>query len=309
MATPNTPVEAPPASPVAAASARREGGSRPCVVCGGTSAVPLHGGATTLVRCPCGLVFDDPLPTPEKIAALEDEAFYGGLREETAEMFTAYYRNYPDDPVVRGFRATIARLRSMTGGGRLIDVGIGTGLLLHLAEQGGFRALGVEISPGAAERARSEFGVEVLVGDFEQADLGEPADAITMADVLEHTHDPRRFLTRAASLLRPGGVLFVAVPNHRSTVHWAADLLARIPPLAHMAKRLYGPTHHYYFTPATLTRLLREVGFEPKVVRGESPYLGRYAFSLPVKLGLGALIALGRWTGLEARIEVYAVKR
>jgi 2-polyprenyl-3-methyl-5-hydroxy-6-metoxy-1,4-benzoquinol methylase len=269
----------------------------------------LHGGQTTLVRCPCGLVFDDPLPTPEQIAALEDEAFYGGLRDETAEMFTAYYRNYPDDPVVRGFRATIERLRAMTGGGRLIDVGIGTGLLLHLAEQGGFRALGVEISPGAAERARAEFGVEVRVADFEQLELDEPADAITMADVLEHTHDPRRFLTRAARLLRPGGALFVAVPNHRSTVHWAADLLARIPSLAHFAKRLYGPTHHYYFTPATLTRLLGEVGFDVKLVRGESPYLGRYAFSAPVKLGLGALIAVGRWTGLEARIEVYAAKR
>src|SRR5215470_2917107 len=150
MATPQSPSPSGAAAeraPVGAAQATAPGRSRPCVVCGGTQAVSLHGGQTTLVRCPCGLVFDDPLPTPEQIAALEDEAFYGGLRDETAEMFTAYYRNYPDDPVVRGFRATIERLRAMTGGGRLIDVGIGTGLLLHLAEQGGFRAIGVEISP------------------------------------------------------------------------------------------------------------------------------------------------------------------
>jgi 2-polyprenyl-3-methyl-5-hydroxy-6-metoxy-1,4-benzoquinol methylase len=268
----------------------------------------LHGKATSLVRCPCGLVFDDPLPTPDQIAALEDEAFHGGLREETAEMFTAYYRDYPDDPVVRGFHASVERLHAMTGGGLLVDVGIGTGLLLHLAQQAGFRTLGVEISPGAAEKARTEFGVEVRVADFEQIQLDQPVDAITMADVLEHTHDPRRFLTRAARLLRRGGALFVAVPNHRSTVHWAADVLARIPGLAPFARRLYGPTHHYYFTPATLVRLLREVGFEPKLVRGESPYLGRYAFSPPVKVGLATLIALGRLTGLEARVEVYAVK-
>jgi hypothetical protein len=51
----------------------------------------------------------DPLPGSGEVAAREDEAFHGGLRDETAEMFTAYYRNYPDDPVVRGFRETIRR--------------------------------------------------------------------------------------------------------------------------------------------------------------------------------------------------------
>lgn len=281
---------------------------RACLVCGATGARRLHGSGSPLRRCSCGLVFVDPLPTAEEIAAREDDAFHGGLRDETAEMFTAYYRDFPDDPVVRGFRATVARLRELTGGGRLVDVGIGTGLLLHLAREGGFAPLGVEISPGAAEKARAEFGVEVRVGDFLEVDVGEPPSAITMADVLEHTRDPRRFLARAAEMLRPGGALFVAVPNHRSTLFRAADVLARVPPLAPLVSRLYVPNHYYYFTPATLARLVESVGLRVRVVRGESPYLGRYSFSPPVRLGLAALIALGRATGLEARVEVYAVK-
>ncbi len=288
--------------------ARADVAPRPCLVCGARGARKLHGRRSPLVRCRCGLVFVDPLPSEEEIAAREDAAFHGGLRDETAEMFTAYYRNYPDDPVVRGFRATVDRLHELTGGGRLVDVGIGTGLLLHLARERGFDPLGVEISPGAAERAREEFGVDVLVGDFLEVDLGEPPSAITMADVVEHTHDPRRFLERAATVLRPGGALFVAVPNHRSTLFWAADLLMRIPPLATTAGRLYVPNHYYYFTPATLVRLIEEVGLRVTAVRGESPYLGRYRFSPPVRLGLAALIALGKMTGLEARVEVYAVK-
>lgn len=268
----------------------------------------MHGAGSPLVRCSCGLVFVDPLPTGDEIAAREDEAFHGGLRDETAEMFTAYYRNYPDDPVVRGFRDTVARLRGMVGGGKLVDVGIGTGLLLHLAREGGFTPLGVEISPGAAEKAREEFGVEVRVGDFMDVDIGEPAAAITMADVLEHTRDPRRFLTRAVELLRPGGAIFLAVPNHRSTMFWAADLLARVPGLAPVVSRLYVPNHYYYFTPATLTRLVESVGLRVQVVRGESPYLGRYTFSPIVRAGLTTLIALGKLTNLEARVELYAVK-
>ena len=281
---------------------------RPCLVCGASSARPLHGRGSRLFRCRCGLVFMDPLPASGEVAAREDEAFHGGLRDETAEMFTAYYRDYPDDPVVRGFRETVRRLHEITGGGQLVDVGIGTGLLLHLAEQEGFRALGVEISPGAAAKAHEEFGVEVRVGDFETVAFAQPVDAITMADVVEHTRDPRRFLERAVSLLRPGGALFLAVPNHRSTLFWAADVLARLPGLAPMAHRLYVPNHYYYFTPATLSRLVEEVGLRVRECRGESPYLGRYSFSPLIKLGLATLIAAGRWTGLEARIEIYAVK-
>jgi len=292
----------------ATAAARTAKAPRACLVCGATGARSLHGPGSPLVRCRCGLVFVDPLPTSEEIAAREDDAFHGGLRDETAEMFTAYYRDFPDDPVVRGFRATIARLREIAGGGRLVDVGIGTGLLLHLAREGGFEPLGVEISPGAAEKAREEFGVEVRVGDFLEVAPDEPAAAITMADVLEHTRDPRRFLARAVELLRPGGALFVAVPNHRSTLFWAADVLARVPGLAAIVGRLYVPNHYYYFTPATLARLVESVGLRVVAVRGESPYLGRYTFSPLVRAGLTALVAAGRLTGLEARVELYAVK-
>jgi len=283
--------------------------ARRCIVCDGSDRRSLHGARRgSLQRCVCGLVYVDPLPATDVIAAREDEAFHGGLRDETAEMFSAYYRNYPEDPVTRGFRATVQHLKQLTGGGRLIDVGIGTGLMLHLAREAGFEVLGVEISRGAAERARQEFGVDILVGDFERSMLAPGVDAITMADVVEHTRDPRSFLARAVELLRPGGALFVAVPNHRSTVYWTADIVARLPLIARLAERIYVPNHYYYFTPATLARLVGDLGLRVEQVRLESPYLGRYQFSWPVKVGLGTLITLGRLTGLEARVEVYAVK-
>lgn len=224
-------------------------------------------------------------------------------------MFSAYYRDFPEDPVVEGFRSTATRLRTLTGGGRLLDVGIGTGLLLHLAREAGFAVQGCEISAAAAEKAREEFGVDVEVGDFLEKTFAEPVDALTMADVLEHTRDPALFLRHAAEVLRPGGALFVAVPNHRSTLFGVADILARLPIVERVARRLYVPNHYWYFTPATLERLVSACGFEVKEIRQESPYLGRYAFSPLVKLGLAAILALGRWTGREARVEVYAVRR
>lgn len=262
-----------------------------------------------LRRCPCGVVYMDPLPARDVIAHKEIEAFEGGLREETTEMFTAYYRDYPDDPVVRGFRQCVAEVRGLTGGGRLVDVGIGTGLFLHLAAEGGFSPLGVEISPACAARAREEFGVEVVVGDFESFVPPSPVDAVAMSDVLEHVPDPRSFLEHAASILRPGGALFVAVPSCRSTLFRGAEILARLPRLGALAGRFFAVNHYTYFTRETLARLARETGFEVVSVRGASPYVGRYDFSPPVKLGVTALVEAGRLTGWEARVELLAVRR
>ncbi|MEY4950722.1 MAG: hypothetical protein RL698_2933 [Pseudomonadota bacterium] len=283
--------------------------ARPCPVCGARSGQARHTGEVVLRGCPCGVVYMDPLPRPSVIAEQEIEAFEGGLREETTEMFTAYYRDYPDDPVVRGFRESVEEIRRVTGGGRLVDVGIGTGLFLHLAREAGFAPLGVEISPACAARARAEFGVDVHVGDFESFEPVGPVDAVAMSDVLEHVADPRRFLAHAAAILRPGGALFVAVPCCRSTLFRGAEMLSRVPRVGALAGRFFAINHYTYFTRDALARIARECGFEPVWVRGASPYVGRYDFSPLVKLGVRALVEAGRWTGLEARAELLAVKR
>src|SRR5207244_5959371 len=151
-------------------------------------------------------------------------------------------------------RAPLGRL---TAGRRLLDVGVGTGLLLHLARQAGWEAVGVDLCAEAAARAAREFGVAVAVGDFLGADLPGGYDAITMADVVEHSRDPCAFLARARALLAPGGVLYVGVPNHRSPVYLAADVLGRVPGTGGLVDRLYVPDHYRFVTPATLAALPR----------------------------------------------------
>jgi len=260
-----------------------------------------------IVRCTCGLVFVDPLPSAADAVVRESQAFRGELLDETRQMFDAYGRNFRrDDPVVRTFVRHIATLGQLTGGRRLLDVGVGTGLFLHLAREAGWDASGVDICAEAARGAEAEFGLPVTVGDFESAPLGGGYDAITMADVLEHTRNPRDFLARARELLVPGGVLYVAVPNHRSLVFATADRLGRLPGARGIVDRLYVPNHYYYFTPATLTRLLREVGFAVVASARENPYLGRYQMSAMVRLGLATLLAVSRPFGLQSRLVAFA---
>src|SRR5439155_531192 len=91
----------------------------------------------------------------------EAEAFRGELLAETRAMFDAYGRGYrDDDPVVRAFARHLATLGRLAAGRRLLDVGVGTGLLVHLARQAGWNAAGVDICAEAAalERENSYLG-------------------------------------------------------------------------------------------------------------------------------------------------------
>lgn len=284
------------------------GGTRSCPVCGATPTRALHVRThRRILRCRCGLVLIDPLPPADTIAEREGEAFRGELMDETREMFAAYGRDYrPDDPVVRAFQHHLATLGRLTRGRRLLDVGIGTGLLVHLARAAGWDASGVEICDEAAERARREFDIAVTTGDFAAVDVAGGLDVITMADVLEHTYDPRAFLAAARERLKPGGVLYVAVPNHRSLVFLTADLLGKLPGGGGIADRLYVPNHYTYFTPDTLTRLARDVGFEVAAVERENPYLGRYQMHPVIRAGLATLLAVSTATGLQSRVVMFA---
>ena len=104
-------------------------------------------------------------------------------------------------------------------GGRLLEVGCGSGKQLEAMADAGWDARGVDFDPEAVAAARSR-GLDVAVGDVR--DLHLPAasfDAIVMAHVLEHVFDPVGLLTECARLLKPGGRLVSITPNADSLGH------------------------------------------------------------------------------------------
>ena len=74
-----------------------------------------------------------------------------------------------------------------------------------------------------------------------------------LGDVIEHLPDPGAALDRIAALLRPGGILYLALPD-------AGSRLARL-----MGRRWWSvlPTHVQYFTRGSLATLLRRHGYDP----------------------------------------------
>lgn len=110
--------------------------------------------------------------------------------------------------------------------GTLLDVGCGAGHFLTLAQQKGLAAVGLELNESAVARARS-VGLNVRLETIEDAASRESGgfDVITAFQVLEHVAKPRDFLTFACRLLRPGGVLIIAVPNSGGWLRFAGGVL------------------------------------------------------------------------------------
>jgi SAM-dependent methyltransferase len=107
-------------------------------------------------------------------------------------------------------------------GGRVLDVGCGTGFLLERLAERGFSGIGIDLSPDSVEHARRRLA-EIGAGDRLEARVGSaygppegPFDLIALTDVLEHLEDPRGCLGALRAVLAPGGLLVISTPNRRS---------------------------------------------------------------------------------------------
>src|SRR6185295_17898748 len=141
-----------------------------------------------------------------------------------------------------------------------LDVGCSTGFVVEAARDAGWKAIGVDLNPSAIEFGRTR-GLDLRAVDLEASGFEpESFDAVSLFDVLEHLIDPGATLQACGRLLRPGGIVFLYVPNYDS----ASRLL--------MGKDAHfiWPTHHLnYYTPATIRDLLRRHGLETAYIATE----------------------------------------
>ena len=145
-----------------------------------------------------------------------------------------------------------------TPGGRVLDVGSGTGAFVEALRKSGWQADGLEPDPSARKVAQAVFGIALL--DIEQLFQLPSAsvDAITLWHVLEHVHDLNGYMQQFHRLLKPGGSLLIALPNYTS---WDAQYFGK------WWAAYDVPRHLYHFSPEAVRSLSNRNGFSLGSVR------------------------------------------
>jgi len=216
--------------------------ARACPVCGRTDAAAfLQKGELRLLRCrQCTMIYASPVPAEFATGEYYDQA--------GSDYYLSPAKLESDYAPVR-FERELRLFRSHCRSGAVLDVGCSSGaFLFHLNQRfpGCYQVLGTDVSGPPLDYAEKR-GVSVVRGNFLEQDFGgRKFDAVTFWAVLEHLLEPGQFLVKAESVLRPGGLCFVLVPNMKS-------LAARL--LGARYRYIY-PQHLNYFTKPTLTRLV-----------------------------------------------------
>jgi len=181
--------------------------------------------------------------------------------------------------------------------GRLLDIGAGTGAFVHYMQQSGWEAAGLEPDEQARAIAASRHQVDIKPIEALATEPGHSYDAITLWHVLEHVHDLHNYLERLKNLLKPGGRIFIAVPNYTSydariyQGNWAAYDV---------------PRHLYHFSPDSMKRLFKAHALSLQAIR--PMWFDAFYISLlseKYKNGKGNVVA-GFWRGAISNIQALA---
>lgn len=117
--------------------------------------------------------------------------------------------------------AQAMRIGQAEAGGRYLDIGCGFGGMLVAFAEKGYEVQGIELDDVRVGLARSnlaDIGGKGLVEggnilDHTYVAAQRPFDVITCIDVIEHVLDVDSTISNAATMLRPGGVLYMEIPN------------------------------------------------------------------------------------------------
>lgn len=133
----------------------------------------------------------------------------------------------------------------LSAGSRVLDVGAGFGSNLLAFREAGHHVHGIERSAHRARFLTETLGIPCTHTSIEDFQTAELFDLVCLHHVYEHVSNPRNVLSHVTRLLKPGGRVYIAVP----------DLWQEYPP-----KAIHFVPHLHWYSPRALERVLAHHG-------------------------------------------------
>jgi 2-polyprenyl-3-methyl-5-hydroxy-6-metoxy-1,4-benzoquinol methylase len=236
-------------------------------------------GRFSYVQCrECGLVFLHPALSeqelaqyyPDHVTVLRTNAEGSALQNARQWLKRAVaedWYGYATGPGVAGkrrfrllrkalglpLRPYLRQVPRQRPGGRVLDIGCGSGGYLAFLASLGWTCYGIEPGPRSRTYAQEVLGLTVHQGPLESCGFPDSFfDVVTMWHVIEHLANPPATLREVHRMLKPDGVLLLRTPNVDS---WEARCFQ---------SNWYGldpPRHLFLFSPDTLRAALGKAGF------------------------------------------------
>jgi len=162
-----------------------------------------------------------PQPSLEKLPSYYESEDYISHTDGRRTLFEKLYH------FIKGIalKKKLNLVNSLSTKGSILDIGAGTGEFLLTCKNDGWHVTGIEPSERAKQIAHQKgIGMEESLANLTDHSF----DVITMWHVLEHVPNLEQQLKELKRLLKPNGVLLVAVPNYKSydakvyQEYWAA---------------------------------------------------------------------------------------
>lgn len=242
-----------------------------CNLCEGTRKDELFDlNPFKLVRCQdCGLSYVSPRYTENRTLKLYEDSYFtnpGFFSGESSRIFG--YSDYEEsrENVEIMYQKIVEKMEGFEKPGKLLEIGSAYGYFLNQARVKGWDVSGIELSPEARDACEKEFGIQPFSCPIKEFAPSHQFDSVVFFDVLEHMHDPVETLRTIHAMIKPGGLLVLAVPNSAS---WVLKFLgARWEDL----QRANSGEHLYFFNNTTLRQILEKTGFEVLDIKT----MGRY---------------------------------
>jgi 2-polyprenyl-3-methyl-5-hydroxy-6-metoxy-1,4-benzoquinol methylase len=193
----------------------------------------------------CGFLLTNPRPAKESIESYYKSVNYISHSNKKKGLFAGLYQMARKLNLSSKYRIISKHSRT----GRVLDIGAGTGHFLNYLNKKGWKAQGIEPDKEAAHFARENFNLQIDSEKKLKELKSDSFDLITMWHVLEHVHNLNERMSDIASLIKPEGLIILALPNPDSfdanyyVKYWAAYDV---------------PRHLYHFRKSDVNKLAKK---------------------------------------------------